>query len=336
MANTMPVNDEPAVTRFVADTALAVGAARVYPVGALSRGCRGEELAEIGEMVAAGAVAISDSPVPVTSSLLMRRALEYCRSFAVPIMAHPQDPVLADGGCMHEGRVATRIGLRGMPAAAEEAMIARDLLLAGMTGGRLHICHVSTAGGLELIRQARRQGLEVTCEVTAHHFTLTDEDLSRSNYDPRFKMLPPLRTACDRDAVLEAIADGTVDAIVSDHAPHHADEMELDFSDAPFGVVGLESVVSLAVDRLVHTGLIDLGRLVTLMSTSPARVLGLPEGRLEAGSSADLTLLDLDAEVTVEPSSFASKGRNTPFAGMRLRGAPAATVVGGRLVWRRG
>ncbi len=335
MANTLPVNDEPAVTRYIAEQARAVGAARVYPVGALSKGCRGEELAEIGEMVTAGAVAVSDSPVSITNGLLMRRALEYCRSFDVPIMAHPQDPLLSDRGSMNEGLVSTRIGLRGMPAAAEDAMVARDILLAELTKGRLHLCHLSTAGALDLVRLARRKECRVTCEVTPHHFTLTDEDVAEANYDPRWKMNPPLRTSRDREAVLQAIYDGTVDAIVSDHAPHHADENELDFADAPFGVVGLETAVSVALDQLVHGRVIGIGQLVRLMSTSPAAILGLPGGTLSPGSVADLTLLDLGARVKVDPSSFTSKGRNTPFGGMALRGAPAVTIIGGRVVWQR-
>jgi dihydroorotase len=335
MANTLPVNDEPAVTRYIAEQARAVGAARVYPVGALSKGCRGEELAEIGEMVTAGAVAVSDSPVSITNGLLMRRALEYCRSFDVPIMAHPQDPLLSDQGSMNEGLVSTRIGLRGMPAAAEDAMVARDVLLAELTKGRLHLCHLSTAGALDLVRLARRKECRVTCEVTPHHFTLTDEDVAEANYDPRWKMNPPLRTSRDREAVLQAIYDGTVDAIVSDHAPHHADENELDFADAPFGVVGLETAGSVALDQLVHGRVIGIGQLVRLMSTSPAAILGLPGGTLSPGSVADLTLLDLGARVKVDPSSFTSKGRNTPFAGMALRGAPAVTIIGGRVVWQR-
>jgi len=335
MANTVPVNDEPAVTRYITEEARAVGAARLYPVGALSKGCCGEGLSEIGEMVKAGAVAISDSPVPVTNGLLMRRALEYCRSFDVPIMAHPQDPQLSDRGAMNEGLVSTRIGLRGMPAAAEEAVVARDILLAELTKGRLHLCHLSTAGAVDQVRQARRKGVAVTCEVAAHHFTLTDEDVARANYDPRWKMNPPLRTADDRDAILQALSDGTVDAIVSDHAPHHADEFELDFADAPFGIVGLETAVSLALDRLVDRGIVGIARLVSLMSASPARIVGVPGGTLAPGSPADLTLLDLGAKVTVDPASFLSKGRNTPFAGMTLVGGPAATIVGGRIVWQR-
>lgn len=334
MANTNPVNDEPAVTRYIMEKANRAGAVKVYPIGALSKGCKGEELAEIGEMVQAGAVAISDSPNPVANSLLMRRALEYCKSFDVPMIVHPQDELLSDRGAMHEGRVSTRIGLRGMPAAAEEAFVARDILLAEFTGGRLHLGHLSTAGSVEAIRVAKARGSRVTCEVSAHHFSLTDEDVAGSNYDPQWKMNPPLRTDEDRRAVIEGIADGTIDAIVSDHAPHHQDEKEMDFADAPFGISALETAVSLALDRLVRPGLIDVSALVSLMSVTPARIVGVPGGSLAEGSPGDLTILDLGRSATVDPALFVSKGRNTPFGGVTLQGGPAATVVGGRVVWR--
>ncbi len=334
MANTNPVNDEPAVTRYIMEKANRAGAVKVYPIGALSKGCKGEELAEIGEMVQAGAVAISDSPNPVANSLLMRRALEYCKSFDVPMIVHPQDELLSDRGAMHEGRVSTRIGLRGMPAAAEEAFVARDILLAEFTGGRLHLGHLSTAGSVEAIRVAKARGSRVTCEVSAHHFSLTDEDVAGSNYDPQWKMNPPLRTDDDRRAIIEGIADGTIDAIVSDHAPHHQDEKEMDFADAPFGISALETAVSLALDRLVRPGVIDVSALVRLMSVTPARIVGVPGGSLAEGSPGDLTVLDLERSVTVDPASFVSKGRNTPFGGVTLQGGPAATVVGGRVVWR--
>ena len=334
MANTNPVNDEPAVTRYIMEKANRAGAVRVYPIGALSKGCQGDELAEIGEMVQAGAVAISDSPNPVANSLLMRRALEYCRSFDIPIIVHPQDDVLSDRGAMNEGRVSTRIGLRGMPAAAEESIVARDLLLAEFTGGRLHLGHLSTAGAVEAVRAARARGSKVTCEVTAHHFSMIDEDVAASNYDPQWKMNPPLRTENDRQAILEGLADGTIDAIVSDHAPHHQDEKEMDFADAPFGISGLETAISLALDRLIHPGIIDLTALVRLMSVNPAKIVGVPGGSLKIGSPGDLTVLDLDRPITVDPSSWLSKGRNTPFGGVRLKGGPAATVVGGRVVWQ--
>ncbi|HHQ49036.1 MAG TPA: dihydroorotase [Acidobacteria bacterium] len=336
MPNTNPVNDDPSVTRFIRERAAAVGLCHVYPIGALSKGERGEELAEIGEMVREGAVAISDDGRPVMNARLMRRALEYARSFGVRIAAHEEDTDLADGGSMHEGPVSTRIGLKGIPAAAEEVMVARDVLLTELTGGSLHLCHLSTRGSLDLVRMARRRGIDVTCEVTPHHFMLSDEDLAASNYDTNWKMNPPLRSRDDVEAVLQGIYDGTVDAIVTDHAPHHADEKELDFADAPFGIVGLETAVSLALDRLVHGRVIGLLQLVRLMSTRPAELFGLPGGTLKEGAPADVTLLDLRKRVTVDPDRFRSKSRNTPFAGLQLRGAPVATIVGGRIVWQAG
>ena len=336
MPNTNPVNDDPSVTRFIRERAAAAGLCHVYPIGALSKGQRGEELAEIGEMVREGAVAISDDGRPVMNARLMRRALEYAGSFGVRIAAHEEDIDLADGGSMHEGPVSTRIGLKGIPAAAEEVMVARDVLLTELTGGSLHLCHLSTRGSLDLVRMARRRGIDVTCEVTPHHFMLSDDDLAASNYDTNWKMNPPLRSRDDVEAVLQGIYDGTVDAIVTDHAPHHADEKELDFADAPFGIVGLETAVSLALDRLVHGRVIGLLQLVRLMSTRPAELFGLPGGTLKEGAPADVTLLDLRKRVTVDPERFRSKSRNTPFAGMQLRGAPVATIVGGRIVWQAG
>jgi dihydroorotase len=334
MANTDPVNDDPSVTRFIRERAADVGLARVYPIGAISKGCRGEELAEIGEMVRAGAVAVSDDCRPVGNSLLMRRALEYARSFEVPIAAHAEDLDLADDGLMHEGAVSTRIGLKGLASVAEEVMVARDLLLAERTGGRLHLCHLSTAASLEAVRTAKARGVSVTCEVASHHFSLTDEDVAAANYDPNWKTNPPLRAASDVAAVRKALADGTVDAIVSNHAPHHTDEKEVDFSEAPFGIVGLETAVSLAIDRLLHGKVLGLKRLVQLFSTSPARVFSLPGGTLKVGSPADVTVLDPRRRRTVDPARFASKSRNTPFAGITLRGAPVMTVIGGQVVWR--
>jgi dihydroorotase len=335
-ADTNPVNDDPSVTRFIRKRADDAGLARVYPMGALSRGREGRELAEVGEMVREGAVAISDDGRPVASALLMRRALEYSRSFGVRVAVHAEDLDLADGGVMHEGAMSTRIGLRGTPSAAEEVFVARDLALAGLTEGRLHLCHLSARGSLDMVRSAKANGVAVTCEVTPHHFTLTDEEVAAATYDPNWKTNPPLRTASDVGAVKQALADGTVDAIASDHAPHHTDEKELDFSDAPSGIVGLETAVSLAIDRLVHGKVLDLVRLVQLMSTGPAEIFGLPGGTLREGAPADLTILDVRRRVTVDSNSFQSKGRNTPFDGMSLRGAPMATIVGGKVVWQLG
>ncbi len=332
MPNTKPVNDDPSITRFIKERG-ASALVRVYPIGAVSKGEEGQELAEIGEMVRQGAVAVSDDGRPVMNAQLMRRALEYAQSFGIPVAAHEEDLDLSAGGSMHEGPVATRIGIRGIPSAAEEIMVARDILLAELTGGRLHLCHLSTKGSLDLVRMAKRKGIDVTCEVTPHHFTLSDEDVAASNYDPNWKMNPPLRPKRDVEAVLNAIYDGTVDAIVTDHAPHHQDEKDLDFSEAPFGIVGLETAVSIALDRLVGHRVIGLSQLVRLMSTRPAELYHLPGGTLRVGSPADLTLLDLRTRITVDPARFRSMSRNTPFAGMTFRGRPAATIVGGRVVW---
>jgi len=334
MADTDPVNDDPAVTSFILKRAEQVGLARVYPIGAISVGLKGEEMAEIGEMVGAGAVAISDDLRPVANAQLFRRALEYARSFDVPVAAHEEDLDLSDGGSMHEGAVSTRIGLRGMPTSAEEVMVARDVLLAELTGGRLHLCHVSTSTALDLVRTAKQRSLAVTCEVAAHQFVLTDEDVAGANYNPNWKTNPPLRSASEVESILQAIYDGTVDAIVSDHEPHHADEQELDFADAPFGIVGLETAVPLALDRLVHGRVIGLMQLVRLMSTRPAEVFRLPGGSLREGAPADVTVLDLRALRKVDPSTFRSRSSNTPFADMRLKGWPAATIVGGEVVWQ--
>ena len=335
MPNTDPVNDDPSVTTFIRERAEKSGMARVYPVGALSKGLQGEEMAEIGEMAAAGAVAVTDNHRPVTNALLFRRVLEYAKSFDLPVAAHEEDLDLSDGGSMHEGAVSTRIGLKGMPTSSEEVMVARDVLLAELTGGRLHLCHLSTSTALDLVRVAKRRSLAVSCEVAAHQFVLTDEDVAGANYDPNWKTNPPLRGAAEVESTLQAIYDGTVDAIVSDHEPHHADEKERDFSDAPFGIIGLETAVPLALDRLVHGRVIGLVQLVRLMSTRPAEVFNLPGGTLREGAPADLTILDLRALRKVDPDSFQSRARNTPFAGMRLKGWPAATIVGGNIVWQR-
>lgn len=336
MADTEPTNDDPSVTTFIRERAEQTGLARIYPVGALSKGLEGQEMAEFGKMAKAGAVAVSDDPRPVGNALLLRRALEYARSFDLPVAVHEEDLDLSDGGSMHEGAVSTRIGLRGMPTSAEEVMVARDVLLAELTGGRLHLCHLSTSIGFDLVRIAKRRKLAVSCEVAAHHFVLTDEDVAGANYDPNWKTNPPLRNASEVEAILQAVYDGTVDAIVSDHEPHHADEKELDFADAPFGIVGLETAVPLALDRLVHARVIGLMQLVRMMSTRPAEIYSLPGGSLREGAPADITILDLRALRTVDPSLFKSLARNTPFAGMRLKGWPVATIVGGKVVWQAG
>jgi dihydroorotase len=332
MANTDPVNDNRAVTEHIVTEARRVGWARVYPVGAVSKGLAGESLAEIGEMVRAGAVAVSDDGLPVRDAELMRRALLYTRHFGVPVTQHAEDHDLTGPGVMHEGEWSARLGLPGIPGAAEDVMVARDLLLAAETGGRYHVAHLSTARSLELVRDARRRGVAVTCEVTPHHLVLTDREVADSGFSTHAKMKPPLRSEEDRQALVAGLAAGTVDAIASDHAPHHADEKDVEFSLAPFGIVGLETTLSLCLDRLVHGGVLGLSRLVELLSTGPARAYNLPGGGLWPGNPADLTLIDLDREVTVSPTAFRSKSRNTPFAGWKLKGAPAGTVVGGRVI----
>ncbi len=331
MPNTVPVNDSRSVTEFVLAKAREEGAIPVYPIGCVSKGQQGEELAEMGDMVEAGARAFSDDGRPVASSLLMRRALEYSRIFGVPIVDHCEDPSLVDGGVVNEGELSTRLGLRGWPGVAEDVIVERDALLAEYTGGHVHVAHLSTARSAEFVRRAKRARVQVTCEVTPHHLILTDKAVAE--YDTNAKMNPPLRTESDRKALLKALTDGTVDAIATDHAPHHVDEKAVEFSRAPFGIVGLETAVSLCLDRLVHPGAVSLGRLVDLLSVGPARILRLSgKGSLAPGSDADVTVLDPSRRVTVDPARFRSKSANSPFLGWSLRGAPVLTLVGGRLV----
>lgn len=332
MANTRPVNDERAVTEFIVNEADRHGFCRVHPIGAVSKNLDGKELAEMGEMAAAGAVAFSDDGRPVANPELMRRALLYAQHFATPIVQHAQDMTLSGDGVMHEGEWSTRLGLPGIPGLAEEVMVARDLLLLAETGGRYHVAHLSTARCLELVREAQRRGLAASCEVTPHHLLLTDQAVAEREFSADTKMNPPLRSEADRQALLAGLADGTIGAIATDHAPHHVDEKDQQFSVAPFGVVGLETAVSLCLDRLVGTGLVSLGRLIELLSCGPARLFGLPGGSLRLGSPGDLTLLDLERPASVDRRAFRSKGRNTPFDGWRLTGAAVATVVGGRVV----
>lgn len=332
MANTVPVNDNRSVTEHIVGEARRHGFARVYPIGAVSRGLRGGALAEIGEMVAAGARGISDDGLPVMDAELMRRALMYAQHYRIPVIQHAEDLDLSGGGVMHEGPVSTRLGLEGIPGSAEDVMVARDLLLLEDVGGRYHVAHLSTARSLELIRRGRDRGLGVTCEVTPHHLLLTDEEVARSRFSTDCKMKPPLRSERDQKALLEGLEDGTVDAIASDHAPHHPDEKDTSFDQAPFGILGLETTVPLCLDRLVRPGVVTLSRMVELLSTGPARVLGIPGGTLEVGSVADLTLLDLDETTTVRPEAFQSKSRNSPFGGLELAGRVVGTLLAGRPV----
>lgn len=332
MANTNPVNDGRSVTEHIIEEGRRAGMARVYPVGAISKGLAGEELAEFADMVAAGAVAVSDDGRPVESAELMRRAFDYARHFDLPVVQHAQDMDVSGSGVMHEGEFSARLGVAAIPSLAEDLMVARDLLLLEETSGRYHVQHLSSGRSVELIRQAKARGLGVTCEVSPHHLLLTDEDVFEAGLDPNIKMNPPLRAAADRDALIEGLLDGTIDCIASDHAPHHPDEKEIDFVSAPFGIVGLETTVSLMLDRFVHAGRLDLMRFVDLLSTAPARCMGLRAGSLAPGAPGDVTLIDLERSVTVEASSFRSKSRNTPFEGWELRGAPAGTIVGGRVI----
>jgi dihydroorotase len=330
MANTEPVNDNAAVTQYILDRGRIAQAARVYAVGALSHGLAGERLAEIGEMHRAGIVAISDDGRPVMDTGLMRRALEYSRMFDLPVIVHEEDRHLAAGGAMNEGVTSIRLGLRGIPAAAEEVMIARDVALARLTGGRLHIAHVSTAGAVALVREAKASGLPVTAEVTPHHLFLTEEAVD--GYGTNAKMAPPLRTRADVEAVRAGLADGTIDAIATDHAPHHVDEKDVEFDHAANGVVGLETALPLAL-RLVAEGVLDLPTLVARLTVGPARILGIPAGTLAPGAPADVTVVDPERRWRVEARSFRSKSRNTPFEGWEMVGRAVAVLVGGRLVY---
>jgi dihydroorotase len=333
MPNTDPPIDDPATVGFVAAEGLRSGGARVYPTGCITVEQKSEQLTEFGEMIAAGAVGVTDDGRPVTSASLMRMALEYALAFDIPVAVHAEELELSRGGSMNEGVVATRLGLTGIPNAAEDVMIARDLMLAELTGGRLHIQHVSTREGVEMIRRARSRGVRVTAEGSPHHFSLTEEAVEA--YDTNAKMNPPLRSAADRDAVREGVRDGTLCIIATDHAPHHYDEKEQAFEDAPNGIVGLETALGVSLTELVHTELIDLSTLVERMSCAPARAFSLPGGTLKVGSPADVTLFHPTAEWTVDPARFLSMSRNTPFAGRALRGRPVRTIVGGRTVWEQ-
>jgi dihydroorotase len=332
MPNTNPVNDNRAVTELILERAEEKGSVAVYPIGAVSVGQKGEEMAEIGDLVDAGCVAVSDDGHPVATSFLMRRVLEYTKMFGIPVIDHCEDVSLTVRSAMHEGAASTRLGLRGHPAAAEEIIVARDVILADLTGGRLHCAHLSTAGALRQVRRAKSRELSVTCEVTPHHFTLIDEAVS--TFDTNTKVNPPLRGPEDQEAVLAAIADGTVDVISTDHAPHHADEKNVEYDIALPGLIGLETAVPLACEHLLHTGVIDVSRLVELFSTNPCRILGIAGGTLEAGAPANVTVLDLDRQASVDISSSLSKSRNSPFDGRLLRGWPAMTIFAGKVVWR--
>ena len=335
MPNTTPAIDTREVCRFLRERGEAAGGARLYPIGAITKGRQGAEMTAFGELREAGAVALSDDGDWLSDGALLRHAFEYASLFGLPIVQHSEDRTLSERHPMHEGAVSTRLGLSGQPAIAEAAAVARDLLVAELTGGRLHVAHISTAQALELVRRAKEKGLRVTCEATPHHLFLTDEEVAATGFSTRVKMNPPLREPEDLAALAAGLADGTIDAISTDHAPHHADEKAVDFDSAPFGVVGLETAVSVVYDRLVARGRLSIGRFVTLFSAGPAGAFGLPGGTLAPGSPADLTLFDPETRWKVDPDRFLSKGRSTPFAGWELSGAPAATIVGGTVVWQR-
>ncbi|MCH9651435.1 MAG: dihydroorotase [Deltaproteobacteria bacterium] len=332
MANTDPVNDKRSVTAHIVAEAERFGYARVHPIGAVSKGMAGEELAEIGEMVRAGAVAVSDDGLPVKNAELMRRALLYARHFDIPVIQHAEDLDLTGTGVMHEGEVSTRLGLPGIPGSSEDVVVARDLILTEDSGGRYHVAHLSTARSLDMVRQAKAKGMAVTCEVTPHHLLLTDETIAEMEFSSDTKMKPPLRSESDRQALLAGLVDGTIDAIASDHAPHHPDEKAVEFSCSPFGILGLETTLSLCLDRLVRSGTLTLTRLVELLSTGPARILGLEAGSLAVGRPADITVFDSERRVVIDKDHFQSKSRNTPFEGWKLQGGSVVTFVGGRKV----
>jgi dihydroorotase len=334
MPNTSPVNDSATVTALILARAAEAGLARVYPIGAVSKASKSELLADIGELKAAGCVAITDDGHPVATAMLLRRAMEYAGMFDIPLIEHCEDPSLKADGVAHEGYHSASLGLRGIPGACEALGVERGVLLSELTGTHFHVAHMSARASIRAVAKGKEAGIRVTCEVAPHHFTLTDEALSAPiPYDTNTKMNPPLRERADRDAMLAGIADGTVDVIATDHAPHHYDEKNVEFDRAPFGIVGLETAIPLSLDRLVHAGVIGLSRLVELMSLNPARILHVPGGTLSAGAPADLTLIAPDLNVRVEARALRSKSKNTPFDGWELRGGVAATVVGGRTVF---
>ena len=333
MPNTNPVNDNAAITRYMIEQAERAALANVFPIGAITKSSDGSELAEMGEMKAAGAVAVSDDGRPVPNAGLMRRAMQYARDFGLPVVDHCEDKSLSSGGVMHEGRVSLLLGLKGMPALAEEIDAVRDIILAKETGAHIHIAHVSTKGAIEAVRRAKNEGINVTCEVTPHHFTLTDRAVE--GYDTNTKMAPPLRSEEHLEAVIEGIKDGTIDAIATDHAPHHADEKALEYDRAPFGIAGLETAVGLAFDELVHKGIIGLERLVEMCSANPAKVFKLEgRGTLAPGSHADVTIIDPELKWKYSSLESRSKSKNSPFEGREFTGRAVATIVGGRVVFK--
>ncbi len=334
MPNTNPINDNAAITRYMIEQAEHAGLANVFPIGAITKSSDGKELAEMGEMKAAGAVAVSDDGRPVPNAGMMRRAMEYATDFGLPVIDHCEDKSLSSGGVMHEGRVSLLLGLKGMPALAEEVDAVRDILLAKETGAHIHIAHVSTKGAIEAVRRAKNEGINVTCEVTPHHFTLTDSAVE--GYDTNTKMSPPLRSEKHLEAIIEGIKDGTIDAIATDHAPHHADEKSFEYDRAPFGITGLETAIGLAFKELIHKGIIDLPKLVELCSANPAKIFKLQNrGTLKVGSFADVTIIDPEMNWTYRNADSKSKSKNSPFDGWEFTGGVVATIVSGKIIFRR-
>ncbi|MFI5007028.1 MAG: dihydroorotase [Solirubrobacterales bacterium] len=334
MPNTDPVNDNAGITRAILEKARSEGVVRVYPIGAITRGSKGEELAEYGDLREAGCVAVSDDGRPVASARMMRRALEYAKAFDLTVIDHCEDPSLFEKAAMNEGPVSTLLGLRGVPTAGEAIVVERDVMLAELTGGKVHIAHTSAAASVDAVRRGKARGVRVTAEATPHHLLLVDQLVKDNAYDTATKMNPPLRSEQDRQALLAGLVDGTIDCIATDHAPHSVDDKKVEYDQAAFGIVGLETAVALCLDRLVGKGLLKLPRLVSLLSGNPARILGLPGGTLAPGGPADVTVLDLRRRRQVEPSRFQSKGRCTPFAGWNLKGWPVMTIVAGQVAWK--
>ncbi|HEX5646746.1 MAG TPA: dihydroorotase [Nitrospira sp.] len=333
MPNTSPINDNQAVTEFILERARVAGLANVLPVGAITKGSEGKELAEIGDLRRSGCVAISDDGRPVMNSLVMRRAMEYARAFDLTVVDHCEDLHLAEGGCMNEGLISTELGLPGIPAAAEDVMVARNLSLSELTGARLHLAHISTAGSVRMVREAKARGIKVTAEACPHHFTLTEEVVR--GYNTHAKMNPPLRTWDDVQAIKDGLRDGTIEVIATDHAPHATQEKQQDFTEAPFGIVGLETALSLTLG-LVEEGVLSLEQAVAKLTSAPAAAFGLKKGTLAVGADADVAIVDQHAQWEVDPSKFRSKSRNTPFAGWKIKGQVKTTMVGGRVVFEAG
>jgi dihydroorotase len=333
MPNTKPVNDSATVTSYIVQQAKAKAVVNVYAIGAITKGSAGEELAALGAMKSAGAVAISDDGLPVMNARVMRRAMEFARSYDMPIIQHCEDLNLSAGGDMHEGAQSVRWGLRGIPAASEDVMVARDLVLAQLTGARYHVAHISTRNAIAMVDYARRSGLSVTCETTPHHFTLADEDMAA--YDSNYKMKPPLRSSCHREAAVAGLVSGTISAIATDHAPHAGSEKMQEFERCPFGIIGLETAIGLALENLVAPGKITLARMVELFTTGPESVMRLGRGTLAPGAPGDVSVFSTDVEWTYDVNQSASRSRNSPFDGKKFRGGPMATVVGGEFVWKR-